>query len=472
MSSKELYGKWKACLELLREELSESVYNTWFIPIVPVSYAENKLVLQVKSYSVVDYIEDMYLKIFARAIYSVFGVGTQVDYRVLVVEGPANATATVASDRVAQEITKNELLGPTPQPSAFTQQQSSPQLPPLDSRLNPTYTFESFVMGECNKLVRSVALAAAKTPGNNSFNPLFIFGGSGVGKTHLLNAIGNQVKLLYPQKRVLYLSANEFKTQYMNAAQQGKVSDFILYYQSIDVLLIDDVQFLAGQNQQRTQEQFFHIFNHLHQSRKQIVMTSDRPPLEIKDLEDRLLTRFKWGFQGEMLRPDYLLRKDILRNKMSRDGIDLPDEVIDFIAENVRENVRDLEGVLASLLAYSTLMDSQIDLSLAERVVGNVVEIGPLEMRIEDIVDVVAQEFGFTPKQLQSSSRQQSICNARQISMYFAKKLTSNSLQEIGNFFGRTHATVLHACDSVRNALDLDPVMAQRIRKIENKLVH
>lgn len=461
---------WDECLSLLRGELSESAFRTWFQPIVPISFENGTLVLQLRSYAVSDYIEDNYIQIFSRAIFRTFGYGTQLEYRILI-DSHSGAEARVASDKVQQENTRNEVFGGNPQ-GGYTHPQDVPQLPPLDSRLNPTYTFESFVQGECNKLVRSVSLTAAKNPGNNTFNPLFIYGGSGVGKTHLMNAIGNQVKQLYPQKRVLYLSANEFKTQYMHAGQQGRVSDFLQFYQTIDVLLIDDIQFLAGQSQQRTQEQFFHIFNYLHQSRKQIVMTSDRPPVEIKDLEERLLTRMRWGFQGEMGRPDFSLRKDILKNKMYRDGIDLPDEVISFIAENVRENVRDLEGVLASLLAYSTLMESQIDISLAEKVVGNVVEIGPKEMHIEDIVDVVCAEYGFQPKQLIGKSRQAQICMARQVAMYFARKIPGKSLQEIGDFFDRSHATVLHSCTTIEEQMEINLTLKRQIKKIENKLNH
>lgn len=457
---------WKKCLSLLRGQLSDQVYQTWFVPIVPISFADGNLVLQVPSTIVADQIEDNYISIFSRIIFRVFGPGTSVNYNILI-DSSSGAGLKVQSDKVQQEEIRQEVFGnKKPKPTAVND-----ELPPLESRLNPTYTFESFVQGECNKVVRSVGMAAAKAPGNNPFNPLFIYGGSGVGKTHLLNAIGNLVKRLYPEKRVLYLSANEFKTQYMQAGQSGRVSDFLQFYQTIDVLLIDDIQFLAGPAMQKTQEQFFHIFNYLHQSRKQIVMTSDRMPQDIKDLEDRLLTRFRSGFQGEMMKPDYSLRKDILKNKMGRDGVELPDEVISFIAENVRENVRDLEGVLVSLLAYSTVMNSQIDLALVERVVGSVVEIGPKEMHIEDIADVVGAEFGVPLPQMQSASRQQTISMARQVAMYFAKQKTSKSLQEIGHFFGgRSHATVLHACNTITDQAETNPVLARQLKKIEAKL--
>ena len=467
--NKSVQSYWNECLSLLRRQLTESAYNKWFLPIQPISYNDGKLVLQLQSYAVADHIEDNYIKQFSSAIFSTFGVGTNVEYRILI-DSHSGADARVVSDKVQQEQTRNEVLGGNPQ-AAYTPPREQVQQPALQSRLNPNYTFESFVPGECNKLVRSVSLAAAKSPGHNSFNPLFIYGGSGVGKTHLLNAIGNQVKQLYPQKRVLYVSANEFKTQYMNAGQTGRVADFLQFYQTIDVLLIDDIQFLAGSSQQKTQEQFFHIFNYLHQSNKQIVMTSDRPPLDIKDIEDRLLTRFKWGFQGEMGKPDYSLRRDILRNKMLRDGIDLPDEVISFIAENVRDNVRDLEGVLVSLLAYSTIMDSQIDISLAEKVVSNVVEIGEKEVDLKDILDVVSAEYGVDKQVLLGTSRQKEISMARQVAMHFSKKMTNHSLQEIGDFYGhRTHATVLHSCTTIKEQAETNPMLRQKMQRIENKL--
>lgn len=460
---------WESCLEMLRAELSETVFNTWFRPIVPVSFEDKKLVLQLLSDDVRRYIEENYIQQFARVLFRVFGMGIQLEYRVLI-DSHSGADTQVGSDRFQQENTKMEVFASNPQGSFAPADQ---QLPELDSRLNSNYTFETFVQGDCNKLVRSVGLTAAKNPGKTTFNPLFIYGGSGVGKTHLLNAIGNQVKQLYPRMRVLYLSANEFKTQYMNAGQTGHVADFVRFYQTVDVLLIDDIQFLAGSKMESTQNQFFHIFNYLHQSQKQIVMTSDRSPMEIKDLEDRLLTRFKWGFQGEMFAPDYALRKDILKNKMLRDGINLPDEVISFIAENVRNNVRDLEGVLASLLAYSMVMDSNIDLRLAEQVVGNVVELGPSEMHLDDITAAVAAEFGVPTTILFSKERQQNVSTARMVAMYLAKKYTSRSLQEIGDYFGgRTHATVLHAERSIRQQLDVNPLLVRRVQKIEQKLAH
>lgn len=460
---------WDDCLRMLQADLTESAFNTWFRPIQPVSYDGATLVLMLRSQMVVQYIEENYIEPYSRAIFRVFGPTTRVEYRILI-DSQSGATIGTVSDVVDQQATKTAALNARQPQYATPQMPVQTQLPPIDSRLNPNYTFETFVQGECNKLVRTVSLSAAKEPGKSTFNPLFIYGGSGVGKTHLMNAIGNQVKQIWPDKRVLYLSANEFKTQFMDAAQHNQVANFIQFYQTIDVLLIDDIQFLAGPTMARTQEQFFHIFNYLHQSQKQIVMTSDRSPLEIKDVEDRLLTRMRWGFQGEMGRPDYSLRKDILRNKMLRDGIDLPEEVINFIAENVRDNVRDLEGVLASLLAHALVMNQNIDLRLAEEVVVHVVDVAPQEIRIENILDVVSAEFGVSDKVILGNSRQQTVSTARQVAMYLAKKLTSQSYVEIGNYFNRTHATVLHAVNTTAGQIDINQALARRVSKLENML--
>lgn len=472
MQPEELHTKWLHCLELLKDSLTDSAFRTWFAPIRPVAFESGTLVLLLGSQTMLNYIEENYIQPYSRAIFHVFGPETRVEYRILIDSASGASTHTV-SDRVAQEKTRAEVLdriSPIERDRIARQQLTEPQLPPIDSRLNPSYTFESFVDGDCNKLVRSVGQAASKAPGTSTFNPLFIYGGSGVGKTHLMNAIGNQIKLIWPNKRVLYLSANEFKTQFMDAGQRGQTASFLHFYQTIDVLLIDDIQFLAGPQMQKTQEQFFHIFNYLQQSQKQIVMSSDRAPVDIKDVDDRLLTRFRWGFQGELQRPDYALRKGILRDKMRRDGVDLPDEVVDFIAENIRDNVRDLEGVLASLLAHSLVMDSPIDLALAASVVEKIAPIAAHEVSIDDIVAVVCAEMDVPTSSLMSSSRLKTVSTARMVAMYLANKITKKSLVEIGNYFGRTHATVIHAIKSAQDLSDTDQKVQRHLKRIENKL--
>ena len=342
--------QWAQCQTILADNLTSSAYRTWFAPIVPVQFAEGVLVLQVKSQFVAEYIEQNYLPLLSSAIIRVFGAGTKLEYRVLIDSTTGAGTKLPSAGAVAQTM---------PVPGAVRQNEN------FDSQLNDLYTFDSFVPGEPNKLARTAGLAIAKQPGYTAFNPLFVYGGSGVGKTHLANAIGNQVRALNPQARVIYVSANTFKLQYQDATKNNKVPDFLNFYNSVDVLIVDDIQYFAGLR--GTQDTFFHIFDYLQQSRKQLILTCDRPPVELKDIQERLLTRFKWGLSAEIKEPDYLLRKNILLSKMKRDGIDLSGEVVDYIAQSVRSSVRDLEGILASLLAHSTLTDREIDVALALR---------------------------------------------------------------------------------------------------------
>ena len=460
---------WNKCKELLREELTESAFKTWFAAIEPLQYENGVLLLQLQSRFVAEYIEENYSSLLGHVLFRVFGPGTRLEYNILV-----DSTNGIGTKVYSQGVEREKLVmgGPVHSPAFMAQQVHEPQLPALDSRLNASQTFDSFVQGEVNRMVRTVALAVAREPGKTAFNPLFIYGGSGVGKTHLLNAIGNQAKALYPNKRVLYLSANDFKMQYMTASnpQNNDVANFLNFYQTIDVLLVDDIQFLTRLS--KTQEVFFHIFNYLHQSGKQIVLASDKSPLDIKDVDDRLITRFKWGFSGELKRPDFTLRRDILKNKIDRDGVDLSEEIIDFIAKNVRNNVRDLEGVLASLLAYSTLTDEQISLELAEKVVNQIVDVTVAILSQQNIVDAVCDEMGVTPEELMSKSRSKEVAQARQVAMYLTKKLLNKPLQDIGNYFGgRSHATVLHAISCVKNQIEEDPVFSKQVRRLESRLV-
>jgi chromosomal replication initiator protein len=341
----------------------------------------------------------------------------------------------------------------------------------LDPQLNNQYTFDSFVAGEPNKLARTAGIAIAKQPGYTAFNPLFIYGGSGVGKTHLANAIGNQVRIHNPHARVLYVSANTFKLQFQDARTNNKIPDFLNFYQSVDVLIVDDIQYFAGLK--GTQDTFFHIFNYLQQSRKQLILTSDRPPIELRDIEERLLTRFKWGLSAEITKPDYQLRRNILLSKMRRDGIELNEEVVDFIAQNVRNSVRDLEGILASLLAHSTLIEREIDLQLAEQVVSHIVAIQPRQTSIADVLGAVSEHFNLPEKALISQNRSKEIAHARHVVFYICKHMTNSSLAEIGLRVGkRTHATVLHSIAYVKDQLEYDPVLRQHVNQIQAALEH
>lgn len=452
---------WKQCLNVLSDNLTPTAFQTWFAPVVPLQYADNTLVLQVKSQFIAEYIEENYIELLSAVIFRVFGKGTQLEYRVLI-DSVSGAGSTIPSNGATIESLRKETAGT---------EQYMPARPAnnFDHQLNTGYTFENYIAGETNKLARTAGVTAARQPGYTAFNPLFIYGGSGVGKTHLANAIGNQTLLSNPNARVLYVSANTFKLQFQDARNTNRIPDFLNFYQSVDVLIVDDIQYFAGLK--GTQDTFFHIFNYLQQSHKQLIFTSDRAPVQLRDIEDRLLTRFKWGLSAEITRPDYALRRAILLNKMHRDGIRISDEVVDFIANNVKDSVRDLEGILASLLAHATLTDREIDLALAEQVVSRVVEIQEQTVEMADIVGAVAEYCNIPEKSILSANRSKEIMRARHIAIYLSKEMTNHSLSEIGAYMGkRTHPTVLHSINTVQDQMSYDAVLRQTVHQIQSAL--
>ena len=443
---------WAECQQILRDNLSQSAYQTWFAPINAVQWQDDVLVLQVKSQFIVEYIEENYLDILSRVLRKVFGNKVQLEYRVLIADSainvPSAPTKAIASQPTAKMV---ETTNST-----------------WDSQLNEQYTFDNFVKGEPNKLARAAAVEIAKNPGKTIFNPLFLFGGSGVGKTHLAYAIGNEVCRLNPEARVLYVAANTFKLQFQDAVNHNKVPDFLLFYQSVDVLIVDDIQYFA--DLKGTQDTFFQIFNHLQQSHKQLILTSDRSPLELRGVQDRLLSRFRWGLSAEITRPDYQLRHDILQYRIRKDGIQLSNEIVDYIATNVTENVRDLEGVVVSLLAYSTLTDSPIDLSLTQTVVGRLVALSPQSYNTQDIISTVCQHMNVQEKIITARTRQREAVRARNIVMYLIKKYTDPSLAQIGACVHRDHATVAHSLNLMEDLMSYDAVLRQEVATIERAL--
>lgn len=453
---------WNNCLSIIRDNISEASYNTWFAPIVALKFEDNIFVLQVPSQFFVEYIEEKYIDLLRMTLYRVAGNGTKLEYRVLI-------------DKSSGKGTQIPSVSEQPKPKSATGSNGyiSPyhkvQLPEIDPQLNPSYNFNSLIEGNSNKLARTAGISIANEPGKTIFNPLFVYGQSGVGKTHLGNAIGVMTKQLHPEKRVLYVSANTFQIQYTDAVRGNTVNDFLNFYQTIDVLIIDDIQEFAGKT--GTQNTFFHIFNHLHQSGKQLILTSDRSPVVLAGLEQRLLTRFKWGLSAEIDKPDFDLRKSILENKIYRDGLEIPEEVVNYIAENVTDNVRDLEGTLVSLLAHSTLANIAIDLTLAEKVVSRIVSVTPKVNTVEKIRDVVCEHFALSVDAISTKSRKREVVQARQIAMYLSKQLTKSSLTSIGSTIGqRDHATVLHACKIVTDLMDIDKNFRNNVREIEAKL--
>ena len=458
---------WSKCLKIIKDNVSDQAYVTWFQPIVPLKFEDSCLTIQVPSQFFYEYLEDRYIDLLQKTIYRVIGTGISLNYRVLV-EKESNTTVDYPTEgsRAIKKITPtNANKSPNPFDSAIDSHD-------LDSQLNGKYTFDNFIEGEANRLPRTAGLAIAENPGKTAFNPLFIHGASGVGKTHLCHAIGVRVKEKYPQKRVLYVSAHLFQVQYADATRNNTRNDFINFYQSIDVLIIDDIQELVGK--EKTQNAFFHIFNHLHHVGKQLVITSDKAPIDLNGLEERLITRMRWGLTAELALPDIELRRNILKAKVKSDGLTINPEVLDFIAANVKNSVRDLEGIVVSLMAHSLLNNKEVDLDLARRVVSQSVRIKePERISVERIRTVVCKHFEMDEKLIQSAKRTRDVCQARQIAMFLSKKLTDKSLSHIGTIIGkRDHATVLHACKTVRDQIETDKAFRSTVDEIEKKLVY
>jgi chromosomal replication initiator protein len=339
----------------------------------------------------------------------------------------------------------------------------------IDSQLNSNYSFDNFLEGDSNRLARSAGLAVANKPGGTSFNPLLIFGGVGLGKTHLAHAIGVEIKDKFPEKTVLYISAEIFTQQYIDSVKKNTRNDFIHFYQLIDVLIIDDVQFLSGKS--GTQDVFFHIFNHLHQNGKQVILTSDKAPVDMQDIEQRLLSRFNWGLSAELHQPDFETRISILKNILFRDGVVMPEEIIEYVAKNIKSNVRELEGAIISLIAQSSFNKKEVTIELAKQVVEKFVKNVKREISVDYIQKVVSEYFQLDVETLQSKTRKRHVVQARQLAMFFAKKFTKNSLANIGSQIGdRDHATVLHACKTVDNLVTTDKQFRKFVDDINKKL--
>lgn len=450
---------------MIRDIIPEAAFNTWFAPIVPLKYENNVLTIQVPSQFFYEYLEDKYIDLIQQTLYRKIGEGTILNYRILV-EAENNIAVEMRGEpklSSPDKRTQHPVIAKVPTP--FDRVESSE----FDSQINSRYTFNNFFEGESNRLARTAAEAVAMNPAKTAFNPLFVYGKSGVGKTHLCHAIGSKVLELYPDKKVLYITAHLFKVQYTDARRFNTINDFINFYQGIDVLIIDDIQELSGL--EKTQNTFFHIFNHLHQNNKQLVMTSDCSPTEMQGMEERLLTRFRWGLSTKLERPDKELRKKILNHKVLTDGLTISDQVIEFIAENVTENVRDLEGVIVSLMAHSIINNREIDLSLTRRVMEQNIRFEKKKITVQKIQETVSDFYNVKKELIQSASRKREIVQARQVTMFFIKKHTELSLSQIGIQVGnRNHATVLHACNTIRDLAEVDKGFRNDINEIENLL--
>jgi chromosomal replication initiator protein dnaA len=451
---------WDKCLSIIRDNVPEAAFKTWFQPITPLSFDEQKVTIRVPSPFFYEYLEANFVNVLRMAVPKVFGQGVSLNYRVMGEEGADDASSAVSARAAA----------PSPGVSRMIQTPFTQVAPEeLDSQLNRRYTFDNFFEGVTNKLARTAGVAVSNDPGKTTFNPLFIYGPSGVGKTHLCHAIGLRIRQMHPEKRVLYVSAHRFRIQYTDAVIKNTSNDFLNFYQSLDVLILDDIHELVGLN--KTQMAFFHIFNNLHQLGKQLVLTADKAPVDMQGLEERLITRLKWGLTAELGRPDAELRRTILRNKIEAEGLVLSDEVFNYIVDHVTDNIRDLEGVLVSLMANSLINNSPVDMAMAQRVVGQTVRVENKELSIEKIQEKVCRFFNLEESLVQTPSRKREIVQARQITMFLAKKYTSASFSRIGKVVGgKDHATVLHACKTVKDQMDINKNFRSTVEAIEETL--
>lgn len=454
---------WKQCLYLIKENVSEQQYNTWFKPLVFEKYnpSTKTLLLMVPSALVYEYLEEHFLDLLRKVLTRIFGQNVSLTYRV-VVDKKNHLTQDIESDNEGEIASREPRTNANQSPTVLDS-----AIPDLDPQLNPHQTFSNFIEGDSNKLPRSLGLSIAEHPQSTQFNPMFIFGPSGCGKTHLINAIGVKIKQLYPQKRVLYISARLFQVQYTNAILKKTVNDFINFYQTIDVLIVDDVQ--EWMTAKSTQDTFFHIFNHLFRNGKRIILASDRPPVDLKGMNERLITRFSCDLIAELERPNVQLCSDILKSLVRRDGLDIPADVIQYIAETANGSVRDLQGVVSSLLAYSVVYNSNVDMRLAERVIKRAVKVDDHPLTIDDILDKVCNHFNVSASEVNSKSRKRDLVLARQVSMYLAQKYTKMPTSRIGKLIGgRDHSTVIHSCSQVEERLKIDKSFGNEITSIEN----
>lgn len=456
---------WEKCLEIIRDNISQEQFAATFAFVKLHSFENGELILAVPSEFVKEHLEKHFLPLMASTFKRVFGNSIKsLSYYTTVVQNSDNGTIIEKTDIAPQVANGKPRNDARKSPDDVT----APQVEDLDSQLISHYSFDNYIEGESNRLARSVGEAIAKSPAT-TFNPLFIYGPSGCGKTHLINAIGLRIKELYPQMRVLYLSAHLFTVQYTDAVRQNKVNDFIRFYQTIDVLILDDIQEFSGKEQ--TQTKFFHIFNHLHLNKKQIILSADRPPIAIQNLEDRLLTRFKWGMQAEIEKPTQSMRFDILSAKVNKNGLSIPENVLKFISENIDESVRDLEGVINSLMAYSVVYNCDIDMKLVTKVMPRFVVTSDHPITIDDVKQCVCEHFNLKVNQIDSRSRTQQIAYARQVAMYLSSELTDKSHVQIGLCIGnRNHATVIHAIKQIKNMIDVDGATRQDIEELRNIL--
>ena len=462
---------WDSCLHTIRRNVNIQSFKTWFEPIKPVRLENNALTILVPNKFFYEWLEEHYVQLLKSTIRKELGDKGRLEYQILMNKPQSNG---VKKPVITKKNPSSNGNGYSPG-SISTENIKNPFVIPgikkikIDPQLNRSYRFTNFIEGDCNRLARSAGLAIAKNPGATAFNPLVIFGDTGLGKTHLAQAIGNDIVEKFPEKSVLYVTTEKFTNQIIASIKNNAVNDFVQFYQMIDVLIVDDIHSLA--NKYKTQEIFFHIFNQLHQNSKQIVLTSDRAPKDLEGVEDRLISRFKWGLSADLQMPDLETRIAILESKTKNEGIQIPQDVSEFICFNIKNNIRELEGVLISLIAQSSINRREIDIELAKEVIKNFVTQLNKEITVEFIQDLVADHFDLAVEKLQGKTRKRSIVIARQLSMYLAKKLTGKSLKAIGaNFGGRDHSTVIYSCKTVQDLMETDAVFKETVSDLEKKI--
>jgi chromosomal replication initiator protein len=469
---------WQNCLRVIEDNINKQSYQTWFEPIKAIKLENSVLTIQVPSQFFYEWLEEHYIQLLKKVIKNELGANGRLEYSIVMdsnypshkqpyaIKVPTSNRSDVKNPSVAMPVNINQNnTKEIPNPFVI------PGLKKINvhSQLISSYSFDNFVEGDCNRLARSAGYAVASKPGKTSFNPLFIYSDVGLGKTHLGHAIGLQVKSNFPDKTVLYVSTEQFTQQFIEAVRNNNTNDFIHFYQMIDTLIMDDIQFLGGK--EKTQDVFFHIFNHLHQHDKQIVITSDKSPVDMTGLEPRLLSRFKWGLAADLQVPDLETRIAILQKHLYRDGIEMPNEVIEHIAYSISSNIRELEGALISIIAQASLNKKEITLDLTRQMIEKYVKSNKHEISIDFIQKQVSDYFGIPVDKINSKTRKREVVQARQLTMYFSKKYTKSSLSTIGLHCGnKDHATVLHACRTVSNLKETDKQFYKYMDDIDKKI--
>ncbi len=469
---------WDKCIAVIKDNIPYQSFKTWFEPIIPIRLENNILTIQVPSQFFYEWLEEHYIHLLKKTIKKELGLAGRLEYSIIMekssYENPNPITINYPTTN-KKNVDNKPVIMPLDLTNGKTREIPNPFIIPglkklkVESQLVESYSFDNFVEGDCNRLARSAGWAIAENPGKTAFNPMLIYSNVGLGKTHLAHAIGLQVKNNFPDKIVLYVQTEQFINQYIDSVRNNNHNDFVHFYQMIDVLILDDVQFIAGK--EKTQDVFFHIFNHLHQSNKQIILTSDKPPVELKGMEPRLLSRFKWGLAADLQPPDLETRIAILQKKLYADGITMPNDVIEYLAYNITTNIREMEGALISILAQASLNKKAITLELAKQMIDKFVKNTTREISIDYIQKVICDYFEISLDLINSKTRKREIVQARQIAMFFSKKHTKNSLASIGLQCGnKDHATVLHACRTVNNLMETDRQFKAHVEEIDKKL--